>query len=298
MENRMLKKSLFASLLCFTSLSFAGRAAPKDCGDGPQPYRLGVRHIEGNGIGYNRGYTTFEGFFASDVNRWCVMPFLDARAHVFDDGKWAANAGFGARGIWGDRIYGINAYYDYRNTKHQHYNQVAMGLETLGKWWDIRLNGYLPVGKKGSPFFNADFSHFTGHSMIVRRKQQFAMKGADAEIGAHLNSSKVVPFYAAIGPYYFKGKGHNAYGGKFRLNAQYRDYIWIEGSISYDNIFKDIYQGQVAFTLPLGKKTKIKPRKNINCSDLNHLEHLMVQRVVRTEIIPVDSRKRLTNPSF
>ena len=71
--------------------------------------------------------------------------------------------------------------------------------------------------------------------MIVRRKQQFAMKGADAEIGAHLNSSIVVPFYAAIGPYYFEGKGHNAYGGKFRLNAQYRDYIWVEGSISYDN---------------------------------------------------------------
>ncbi|MDE3045922.1 MAG: inverse autotransporter beta domain-containing protein [Verrucomicrobiota bacterium] len=60
-------------------------------------------------------------------------PFLDARGHVFDNGKWAANAGVGLRTLKGTRAYGINAYYDYRNTGRFHSNQIGAGLESLGE---------------------------------------------------------------------------------------------------------------------------------------------------------------------
>ncbi len=61
-------------------------------------YRTTLRHIESGGIGYEDGYTTLEAFLASDPSKWAVTPFLDARGHVFDNGKWAANAGVGLRG--------------------------------------------------------------------------------------------------------------------------------------------------------------------------------------------------------
>ena len=155
------------------------------CQDGKRHYRVSARHIEAGGIGYSQGYTTLEGFFAPDPQQWLLMPFLDLRGHVFNNGKMAANAGLGFRGISGCRTYGLNAYYDYRNTKRLHYNQVGVGLETLGTLWDFRINGYLPVGRKMTSPYNVQFGSFSGHYLLLSQKRQFAMKGADAEIGFH-----------------------------------------------------------------------------------------------------------------
>ena len=179
-----------------------------------RPMRVTARHIEGNGVGYNQGYTTLEGFF-SPVHPWEFwVPFLDLRGHVFNSGKLAANAGMGIRYLTSSRVYGVNAYYDYRNTHHQHYNQVSAGLETLGKMWDFRINGYLPVGTKTSSFYRTKFEEFKGNSIIISRKRELALKAANAEVGFHLDHFKHVPFYFAAGPYYLTGQGKTSWGGR------------------------------------------------------------------------------------
>ena len=68
-----------------------------NCDKGTQPYRITARHIDPNGIGYNQGYTTLEGFFPlyNGWDKWIF--FLDTRAHVFNNGKPAVNAGIGTR---------------------------------------------------------------------------------------------------------------------------------------------------------------------------------------------------------
>ena len=73
-------------------------------------YRTTLRHIESGGIGYKKGYTTLEIFLAPNTNQWKVIPFLDMRGHIFDNAKWAANAGLGLRTLYGNWIYGINTY--------------------------------------------------------------------------------------------------------------------------------------------------------------------------------------------
>lgn len=102
-----------------------------------RPYTISARHVEPGGIGYKLGYTTVEGFFSlyNGSERW--LPFLDARCHIFNDGRPAVNAGLGLRYLKSHRIWGLNSYYDYRKTKRQHYNQVAFGLESLGSLWDV-----------------------------------------------------------------------------------------------------------------------------------------------------------------
>ncbi len=166
----------------------------------PRHYRTTLRHIESGGIGYEDGYTTLEAFLASDPSRWAVTPFLDARGHVFDNGKWAANGGVGLRTLKKNRAYGINAYYDYRNAGRMHSNQIGVGLETLGELFDFRINGYLPVGAKTSAPYDSVFGSFSGHSLLVSQKVLSAMKGADAELGFHFGTSKSFDFYAAAGP--------------------------------------------------------------------------------------------------
>src|SRR5689334_4156318 len=161
------QKPTFEPICVFTFLlaviPLSAELHKEECPSGKRHHRTAIRHIESGGIGYQQGYTTLEAFFAADPSHWKFTPFLDARGHVFDNGKWAANAGIGLRTLWADRAYGINAYYDYRNTERFHSNQVSMGLETLGARWDFRINGYLPIGAKTSSAYHTDFGAFSGH---------------------------------------------------------------------------------------------------------------------------------------
>jgi hypothetical protein len=281
-------KSLFL-LLCVAAAAYA--EVTFDAFDIPKHQRASIRHIESGGIGYNQGYTTVETFLASDPAQGSLIPFVDARGHVFNHGKLAANAGIGVRGILENRVYGINAYYDYRNTTKLHFNQIGLGLETLGTLWDFRMNGYLPVGKKVSAPYNTTTSSSSGHT-VFSRKYRFAMKGADAEIGFHFGKCSSWNFYAAAGPYYYTGSiSHNAWGGKIRASSSYKSYVSLEISDSYDSQFHNRFQGQIAFNFPFGPNPKY--RKSDNSNKLNELLSCrVVQPVGRNEIIVVKHKRR------
>jgi trimeric autotransporter adhesin len=262
---------------------FAKPKIPQEIG--PQPMAVSARYTSPRGIGYEPGYTTLEGFFSWMVGeKW--EPFVDLRAHVFDNGKFASNAGLGFRWLTPSRIYGVNGYYDYRKTRHLHYNQAALGFETLGEMWDFRLNGYLPVGKKESHLFGTHFEKFKGHYMVVKSRQEFAMKEVSGEVGLHVDNLKSAPFYFTAGPYYLEGKGASAWGGEVRASVDlFHRHLHLEASCSYDHYFRWIGQGQVSLKAPFGGKRRGKDKMLLTRS---------VQHVDRQEIIPVGKRHRHT----
>ncbi len=271
------------------------------CGNSKRPMRVTARHIESNGIGYNQGYTTLEGFFSplspwGDCEQW--VPFLDVRGHAFNDGRLAANAGLGLRYIT-NYVWGINAYYDYRDTHHQHYNQFAAGLEALGKIWDFRINGYLPLGRRNSKYYHTKFDKFEDHYLYLSRKKEVSMKGANAEVGFHIDHFKDFPFYIAGGPYYLNGTGRTAWGGQLRARVDIFDYLTLEGNVSYDHLFRWVGQGQVGVNMPLGTRRQIKKSSDRSCTNSMALSTRALQRVDRFEIIPVDTkrfREKAINP--
>ncbi|MES2199994.1 MAG: right-handed parallel beta-helix repeat-containing protein [Chlamydiota bacterium] len=247
------------------------------------PLQIALKHIEGKGVGYHEGYSTLEGFFAPThkiTGNW--IPFIDARMHLFNNGLPAANAGVGIRYL-SKRAWGLNTYYDFRKTNHSNYNQVSLGLESLGKIWDFRINGYLPVGGKLSSPFDIKFGHFSGHSMILKRKKEFALKSIQAEFATHALKIRHTPAYIAAGPYYLTGFGKTTWGGKARLAFDFFTYFTAEGIASYDNLFKDIYQGRISLNIPLGPKKPIPSSKK----ERKRIEYAH-QRVDRNEIIPTD----------
>lgn len=261
------------------------------CGCTPRPERIEVRHIEAKGIGYNKGYTTVEGFFvipSTLENDW--VPFLDIRGHVFNDGRPAANAGLGLRYL-SSRVWGANIYYDYRKTSRVHYNQIGAGLETLGNIWDFRINGYFPVGKRESGSYHFKFDRFKGNRMILKSKREFAMIGGNAEVGAHAYHSRKVDLYAAAGPYYFAGQGRSTWGGEGRLAFTGFNCLRLQVSGSYDRIFKGIVQGEIGLFYSWGEKKMVKKRECMDCCDSRMIVKRALQRVDRQEII-VASHKR------
>jgi hypothetical protein len=197
-------REFFAATLCFTAISYASTdmkttSSEEECPKGPKHMPTSVRYTSPKGIGYNTGYSTVEGFFSTPnilADAW--IPFLDLRGHVFDNGYFAANAGLGMRYLSTSRVWGINSYYDYRNTNRQHYNQYSAGLESLGKVWDFRINGYLPLGAKQSAYYHTKFDFFQGNTMFLKSSRDFALKGANAEAGFHLDHFKQVPLYFAV----------------------------------------------------------------------------------------------------
>jgi len=263
--------------------------------------RVAGRHIEAGGVGYKRGYTTVEAFLATDPNDWSYMPFLDIRGHVFNDGKFSANVGMGTRTLWGNRAYGINAYYDYRNGKHKGYSQVSAGIETLGKLWDLRFNGYFPVGGKVSYAYQRSFAGFVGNSILVSRKFEYSMSGVDGEIGFHFGKTSNFDFYAAAGSYYFtrSGMGKSAIGAKARVAAYYKEYVTLEVSNTYDAVFHDNVQGQLTLSLPFGPKTRSKYKDcHSSCNKSSMiLASRMVQPVVKQEIVVLNTHKTKTAAS-
>jgi hypothetical protein len=279
----MIRATLFAIFFLLTTTLSAHE----------QSCRVAVRHIEGGGIGYKKGYTTIEGFFSPGPEVQ-YMPFFDARGHIFNNGKGALNVGAGLRTIAGQRVYGINAYYDFRSTQTcMHYSQVGFGAETLGKLWDFRINGYLPVGKcLSSP---ATFAGFSGNTMMLFH--DIAMKGFNAELSFHfgqfLSQSPSFDLYAGAGPYYFTQKScanscGNIWGGKVRLGCKFNDYVRLELRNSYDATFRNKFQCELTFSLPFGKKECAAEKDDYNsCALRNFLNARMVQPVERQEIIVV-----------
>ena len=125
-------------------------------------------------------------------------PFCRSARPRLQRRKVCGECGIGARTVWGCRIYGANVYYDYRNThktnayrnSHQlHYNQVGGGLETLGERWDVRVNGYFPLGKSKSGPYDPQFAGFVGNGVRVKRKYQVGMTGVDGEFGVHFGKN-------------------------------------------------------------------------------------------------------------
>ncbi len=241
------------------------------CELGASPMRIEMRHIDPGGVGYTHGYTSLDGFYALPQFD-CWMPFLDIRGHVFNDGEPAANLGLGFRSL-DTRIYGINVYYDYRKMHRWHSNQISLGFESLGRIIDFRINGYLPVGRTHSRLFDDRFE-----DGIFFRKREFAMRGANGEVGFHLIDPEHWPSYFAVGLYYLNGKERSTWGGESRLILELFKVFRLEGNVSYDSIFHWIGQGSASIIIPFGPKKE--------GSDVPY------QRVDRNEIIVVDAERK------
>ncbi len=270
-------------------------APSADNAPSPRPYQIDLRYKGGRGIGYNHGYGTLEVFFAPSKpfsDKW--LPFIDVRGHLFNNHYFAANAGAGLRYL-SSYIWGFNAFYDYRHTSRSSYKQISVGLESLGSRIDFRLNSYLPIGKAHSSFFHPKFEYFKGHTMWLSRKREFALTHLNAEIGWHLNQNpRNALFYLAGGPYYLFGESKHSWGGQVRTKMDFFKYLHLEGIASYDNLFQWRGQGSIGLTIAFGGRKEDKSKEHLKSSTESILMHRLYQHVDRDEIIPIDTRRKMS----
>ncbi len=262
----------------------------EDCDiETPSSFRFSTVHREAKGIGYNEGYTSFNGFLAfTSIKNW--HPFFDIRTHFFNDWNVAANAGFGLRYQPNSlkTIFGVNGFFDYRHTKHSVFEQAGAGFEVLGTKWESRINGYFPIIKKTN-LYEVAFTNFSVNSALFAVNQDLAFSGYDISLGRTLIQKQYYTLSSTLGGYmFFADFNKSAKGGLLKLKTTISRYFSVEVQTSYDSLFKGILQGQGALNIPFGKKIKAR-KKGLSCNDQFALAQRLAEPVDRFEIIVTDS---------
>lgn len=268
-----------------------------DCVKTPHTFRFSLSHQEGGGLGYTQGYTSLDGFFIFNcMESW--HPFFDVRAHIFNNGRPAANLGFGLRYVPDfPVVLGINGFFDYTNTKHTTFEQAGFGVEALGTKWALRANGYLPLFSKNN-LYSLDFYKFQGHHAIFRANHEISFKGFDVGLSRILIQGKNCDLSSTLGGYmFFADYDSKASGGLVKLKTNLTPFWSLESQFSYDSYFKAILQAQAAVNIPFGKRAKTGRRKKLPCRQEVALARRIVEPVDRFEIIvadhhPIDSVAR------
>lgn len=202
-------------------------------------------YVTGPGIGRNDGIAPVEVmpyFFLEDG-----MLFGDLRGFRSDRDGWGGNLGLGYRHYvrqW-DRIFGVNAFYDYDNTSGELFRQVGFGFETLGKRWDSRLNTYFPVSNEQALLnrrFLQSSIRFSGNQILYDQILTFGtqLRGLDHEVGVPLPGRFAeghdVRLFA--GWYHFDGpRVPNTTGWKGRLQGELTPNVAMALEVTNDTVF-------------------------------------------------------------
>jgi hypothetical protein len=293
---------LYTLSIVFTTLLSASEPEIVD-ESSPNPFNMSFSHNDGRGIGYSEGYTSVDLLYTPSFQAEKNMQyFLDARAHMFNDGKSAANVGLGARYLdyKKQKVYGANLFYDYRQVHHDGFQQMGLGIEVLGKRWDFRMNGYIPFGRN-----KVDFGHtlfiFPEDLFTICKQREKVMAGFDAEFGMPIwkkwNTRFPFELYAASGIYYFTPKiysncGRDAWGCKLRVAADVSTFLRLEVRTTYDREFRWRGEGVISVSFPIGGAS-CEPQI---CCD--YLRTIAIQPVVRQEMIVVSKAHRKWDPDF
>lgn len=149
--------------------------------------------------------------------------FGNLRGRFDDDSNREGNFGLGIRHMlkngWNLGTYG---YWDRRHTDAGNYfSQATVGAEALGRDWDMRINGYLPVGDKAKDLPSISTAALSGASVQVTTslREERALKGFDAEVGWRTplfdaESLNQLRLYA--GGFYFSDDGLRVSGPRLR----------------------------------------------------------------------------------
>lgn len=213
-----------------------------------------LKYRGGNGRSYSNGYESAELFCALHKSQHPSYPFLDLKVHRVDVGRAAANCGVGWRSFsyTGEQMFGVNAYFDYRNLCKTDLFQLGLGLELLGKFWDIRGNGYIPLAKRRA-FLAEVCECYSNGAIATCNRYEKGMWGVDAELGVTFIRTKCLEWYTALGTYsYDSAESTNTLvGGMGRTYLKYNDWLRLQFNITHDKSFHTQAQGEIAINFPL-----------------------------------------------
>ena len=246
------------------------------------------------GVGYDTSpqiteqrvsYSSFEAFVPYDLGDNALL-FFNGKSFVNDDDRWGSNLGLGGR--WYDaganRILGGNVYWDNLDTGTHSFNQIGVGIESLGRYLDFRANGYIPVGRT-EPVNAVTYTDptFFNHFILLNQNTFFdaAMSGFDSEVGGWVPYLGSYGLRAYAGVYgYQASNAPSTTGGHLRLEERVTDNLDLNLIVDSDRVFKTTVSFAVSYRF--GGRSRREGARNDN------VEARMADRVQRNDNIVVE----------
>lgn len=252
----------------------------------------------GRYIGLKENYFETGIFYAPNCEgNW--TPLIDTSFYRLEDDNWAASAGVGFRfnPCESERLWGANLYYDCRGFKfrdycnceplgkeHRFLSRIGIGFESLGPCFDVRVNGYIPVGGSKFQGRKTSFNNMPNGYYASFHKCETNPYGVEGEIGFHSPSYCDFSLYTALGGYYyFHDNFKDIVGPQGRLSLLYSDIMELEGIYTYDRQNNSCVQGKLALYLPLDALWNC-------CEKCNSCLNLFKQPIRRNGVIFTDRR--------
>lgn len=216
--------------------------------------RVGVNFTSGSGVGYSSSFTSLEGFLPLSSGTTNNLPFLEGRVLLSTENALLSSnlvLGYRTYNPKDNRILGGYVAYNTRDTGNSNFNQLGVGVESLGDW-DVRANAYIPVGDTrqktqetisnnnlslSEPVFQGNFLAQTRTQQgQINRRFEAAMAGFDVEAGtkiARIGKTGELRGYAGL--YYYDAPGSaDILGFSTRLEARPTDNLRLGVSLSND----------------------------------------------------------------
>ncbi len=175
------------------------------------------------------------------------MMFGNFRLWRTNRGNLGGGAGLGYRfyNYDTDRIFGTSFYYDRDDSTDKIFQQLALNVETMGRYWDANGNFYLPIGNREQQLnleFNDGSQRFSGFNVLYDQTRTIgkSMRGFDAEIGVPIWGELAQQFQARAyaGTYGFQAsESADVWGWRGRLQAYPLPNVLTELSITSDDTF-------------------------------------------------------------
>lgn len=144
-----------------------------------------------------------------------------------------------------DRIFGVGFYYDRDDSTNKIFQQAALSVETMGRYWDANGNFYIPFGDRQQQLdlqFNNGSQRYSGFNILYDQTRTIgtAMRGFDAEFGVPIWGQIAQKHEARVyaGTYNFQASGsEQVWGWRGRLQAKPLPNVLTELSITSDDTF-------------------------------------------------------------
>ena len=245
------------------------------------------------------GLTSVEGMVPFVDEQGRNVFFVDVRGLLSDTGHGGANLGGGYRFLNTEqnRIFGLNAYYDNRDTGAATFQQLGGGFESLGQLVDVRGNFYLPLqsrfrvvgdnlvngGTASSTTVDTADPFFQGHNILFN--EVTTLSSVRNRVRTYQEAFNAFEFEAGV-PVPFLDRWLKAYGGVYdlegpdsgqavgvrgRLEARLNDAVDVSFSVQNDRIYNTTAMFQVAFRFGGGAWTR-RPYDNIADRLLDRVE--------------------------
>ncbi|XGW00906.1 MAG: right-handed parallel beta-helix repeat-containing protein (plasmid) [Leptolyngbya sp. BL-A-14] len=283
--------------------------------------RVGASFTAGDGVGVSNSFGSLNGFVPIKQTPGRNITFVEGQLSLSTEGaNPSANLIVGHRffDAKSDRIYGGYLAFDHRDTGNNGFNQIGLGLETVGKTWDARANVYLPVGDTrqlasesssntvtaiSDPFFQSNFLAInrTIQQQIIQRFEA-AGTGFDVEAGgkiARLGRSGDLRGYGGL--YYFSlPGGDDTVGVRARLEARPTDNLQLGLTLSNDNTFGTNVAFTVGVSLPSsrpGRDALKEPLLARLGDSVNRNANIVIDTQTKTQSSTIQDTTFVTNPA-